>query len=301
MSKAMSLTLMPRNESATATVRLFALGLLLRTERSNGHQWETVETAAISTRARDLLACLLSHPSRRLVREQLIEILWPEGEDLDMMQRELDRCVHETRKLLEPERGQRVVPQLLRQDGGVLWLADQRHLWLDADAFDDLLSEANAAPGTELAENLLESALELYETDFFPAVPAISVVSQRRATLRRKWHGALLTLADLQLAAHRRRGHDLYRAMGKLEQLLLADPADEDAAWRLLLALAYQRRRVEALQLYQRFLAARKRLRRPPLAARTRALARALWQGYDDTLLNRIAKGELSDEAGQEE
>src|SRR5207237_7489963 len=106
-------------------LRVYLLGQFL-VERRNGNEWEAVDNRIWHRRrARALLGCLLTSPGRRLGREQVMELLWPDL-DIDVAANRLNGAVHELRQILEPEIARPSSPRLLRLEVDVLTLADDK-------------------------------------------------------------------------------------------------------------------------------------------------------------------------------
>ena len=212
-------------------------------------QWESVTDAALQhQRVRSLLNCLVSSPGRKLAREQAMFALWSDL-DIETAAHRLDRAVHSLRQIFEPGRSRSEASKILLTEHSTLVLADQAEFWVDADAFESLITKARALresdPGQ--TEQLLEEAALLYNGDFLPDEDADWVQSRREA-LRRTWISLLLELADLRIAREAMPG-----AIDILDRLLTADPANEAAVQRLVALLAQMGRRGEAIQAYQRF------------------------------------------------
>src|SRR5690242_2366619 len=143
--------------SSGPVLRISILGQF-RIERKVSNEWITVDSRIWHRRrARALLGCLLSQPGRRLGREQVIDLLWPDL-DIDVAANRLHGAVHELRQILEPEIERPAASRLLRMERDILELADQRHVWVDADAFEQSLKEANASVDAQHIEQLLEES-----------------------------------------------------------------------------------------------------------------------------------------------
>jgi len=85
-------------------IRIYTLGQF-RLERRVGIEWQTVTDAVWQQqRVRMLLSCLVSTTGRKLGREQLTEILWPDILDSDAASSRLDRAVHSLRQVFDPAR-----------------------------------------------------------------------------------------------------------------------------------------------------------------------------------------------------
>ncbi len=202
-----------------------------------------------------------------------MDALWPEL-DLDNASGRLDRAVHSLRQLFEPSLVRPASSHLLRSEREGLVLADQSHIWIDADAFEHLLTQANATGDSNEKEQLLEEAVALYGGDFLPEEQRADWAIARREMLQRAWMGLLLELADLRIA---RRA--FLSAIEPLDRLLAVDPANEAAVQRLMVSLTQLDRRGEALQAYSRFSSALKRLYNIAPLAETRQLHQAIQNG----------------------
>ncbi len=243
-------------------LRIYVLGQF-RVDRKQDNIWSPVVNRTWHRRrARALLGCLLSSAGRRQGREQVMEDLWP-NLDMETAANRLNGAVHELRQILEPELARPSASSMLRLERDVLVLADRTSLWVDADAFESLLYEANhtslvhkdevvGAKGTRLVqteeiERLLENASSLYMGDYLLEELYSEWAAPRREVLRRGWIGLLLKLSEL----HEGRGA-YASAMEPLNRLLASDPTDETAVQRLMLLLTQLDRRGEALNTYRR-------------------------------------------------
>ncbi len=263
---------------ADTVVRLYVLGQFRLEYRNEQQQWQPVSDAAMQhQRVRALLHCLISSPRRKLGREQVLEMLWPDL-DFETATHRLDRAVYSLRRLLEPGRSRPATSDLLLTEHSTLGLADQAQLWIDADAFDALLSQARTTSDPGQTEQLLEEATLLYGGDYLPEERDISWIQTRREALQRSWIGLLLELADLRIAREALPG-----AIDTLDRLLAVDPTNEAAVQRLIILLTQSGRRAEALRIYQRFAALlRQEYKIAPLTE-TRALYESAQRGENPT------------------
>ncbi len=244
-------------------LRIYALGQF-RVERLQGNTWSPIINRTWRRRrARALLGRLLSSPGRRLGREQAMEALWPDL-DMETAANRLNGAVHELRQILEPGIARPAASRMLRLERDVLELADRTHIWIDAEAFESLLKEANALLGihgnngtvpsqslnvasANQIDRLLEDAAALYCGDYLLEELYSEWSAPRREALKRGWTGLLLNLAELREA----RGA-YASAMEPLNRLLATDPTDETAVQRLMILLTRLDRRGEALNTYRR-------------------------------------------------
>ena len=270
----------------TPVLRIFVLGQF-RVECLQSDEWRAVVNQTWHRRrARALLGCLLSNSGRRLGREQAMEALWP-GLDIETAANRLNGAVHELRQILDPELARPAASRMLLLQRDVLELADRTSIWVDADAFESLLNEANSIEvyensevspyqraRTEQVEQLLEEAAALYRGDYLLEELYSEWAAPRREALRRGWIGLLLKLAELREA----RGA-LTGAMEPLNQLLATDPTHETAVRRLMLLLTRLDRRGEALNTYRRLVARLQRNYDGEPLPETRELYEKLRQG----------------------
>src|SRR5258708_20333937 len=136
----------------------------------------------------------------------------------------------------------------------MLELADSSQMWVDAEAFEQLLHEANATPDAEQAEHLVEEADALYKSSYLLEELYSEWASQRRDVLQQKWAEMLLTLANLRVE----RGA-LVEAIATLDRLRSTDPLNETALQRLMVLLTQLHRRGEALRIYRQLASTLKR------------------------------------------
>src|SRR5438477_802432 len=273
-----------------ATVRLFVLGQF-RLERRRGQQWQPViDPAWQQQHVRSLLGYLVSSPTRTVRRKNAMAALWPE-QDAETASDNLDKCVETLRQLLEPVRSARGQSTrhglpLLRSEGESLILAEQARVWVDADAFEYLLSQAHAvnaeasATTGEEKQRLLEEAAALYTGEYLPEERQARGVITRRRGLQSRWIALLLQLAELRIAHGA-----IPEAIDMLNHLLANDPLNEAAVQLLITALAQSQRRGEALRAYQRLAELLQREYESIPSEKTRTLYEAVLRGDDQAVL----------------
>ena len=265
-------------EREQSTLRIYALGQF-RLERRNPRdplEWQTVTDAAWQhQRVRALLGCMVSVGGRKLTREQIMDSLWPDL-DIETAASRLDRSVYSLRQLFEPTRNKPASSPLLLTEREVLVLADHPQIWIDADAFENLITRANESKDVGQKESLLREAANLYGGPFLPEDSKNEWTRTRRETLQRSWIGLLLELADLQIAREALTG-----AIDPLDRLLSIDPTNEAAVQRLMSLLAQLGRRGEALRAYKRLHTALQQEYRIAPLPETRALYDTLRTGRE--------------------
>jgi DNA-binding SARP family transcriptional activator len=259
-------------------LRIYLLGQF-RIERKNGHEWATVDSRTWHRRrARALLGCLLSSPGRRMGREQVMELIWPDL-DIDVAANRLNGAVHELRQILEPEIARPANSRMLRLERDILELADATQIWVDAETFEQFLKEANTTNDPEQTEHLLEEANALYKGSYLLEELYSEWAAPRRDVLQRAWVGLLLNLTNLRVE------QGAYaRALETLDRLRLADPTNETALQRLMILLTQLDRRGESLQVYRQHVTLLQRDYEGEPLPETTELYEALRQGHIPTL-----------------
>ena len=233
-------------QTVDPVLRIYLLGQF-RLERKTEHEWRAIDSRTWHRRrARALLGCLLSSPGRRLGREQVMDLLWPEL-DVDIAANRLNGAVHELRQILEPDILKPATSRMLRLERDVLELADSTQIWVDAEEFENLLKEADTTTDTDRVKTLLEAAASLYQGSYLLEELYSEWATQRRDALQRAWAGLLLKLAQILIERK-----EFVNAIETLDRLRSTDPGNETALQRLMILLTQIDRRGEALQAYQR-------------------------------------------------
>src|SRR5215211_7652148 len=217
--------------------RVYALGGF-RVERGE----DVIAPDQWSRRAgRQLFKCLLTRRTRRLPRDEAYELFWPRS-DPEAAASTLRGTVFAIRRLLEP--GVDARESIVVIDPDMIGIRREADVWLDADAFEQLVAEARRTPD---AADLLEEADRLYAGDYLPDDLYDDWATQRREALRNLW-------SELQfdLSRSREQRGDVSGAVLALQRLLERDRCDERAARELMLLLARHGRRSEALRVHQR-------------------------------------------------
>ena len=264
----------------TYSLKVYMLGQF-RIERKQDNEWKPVDGRIWHRRrARSLLGCLLSHPGRRLGREQVMDMLWPDTE-IEVAANRLNGAVHELRQLLEPELKRPANSRLLRLEHDILELADSNHIWVDAEAFEGLLREADTTTDPAQAKRSLEQAAMLYQGHYLLEELYTEWAAQRRDALQRAWVGLLLNLAEQQT-----NDEEYASAIKTLDRLRSADPTNETALQRLMTLLTRRDRRGEALKVYHQHVSMLQRDYESEPLSETIALYEKLRQGQ---LPNEIA------------
>jgi len=166
----------------------------------------------------------LCRPNRRAARDELVEAIWPDHGKINAAHAlESAASVLRRHVLRTGEMGSLLLT--LRSSGETIFkLVGQQRLWVDADAFLSLASQAMRAEcqGQDPLP-LLEEAHALAGGEFLEDDPYAEWAQPRRHTIDGARHRVLLKLVDLYLSGER---------VNLAEELLFAaledDPTDED-------------------------------------------------------------------------
>lgn len=189
-------------------------------------------------KAKSLIKLLALAPNHRLLRDQVVAILWPDGVP-ETASSNFHRTLYVARRALGLTGASGLAYLHLQSD--VLSLCPQTPCWIDIEAFE--AAAANARLTHE--PQSYRTALSLYSGDLLPEDRYEDWARPRRDALR-QLHLALLT----EIAA-------LYEARGEhasaieaLQQVLANDPASETAHRSLMHLFALTGRRQQALRQY---------------------------------------------------
>jgi predicted ATPase/DNA-binding SARP family transcriptional activator len=198
--------------------------------------------------ARTLLLLLLAHPTHRLPRDRVLDLLWPDATP-DTANASLRKAVHGLRRVLEPALRSGRASAYIEVAGETVGLRPDAARRIDVDLFEQTLAAASPSDPGRLGH--LRSALSLYDGHLLAEEPDSDWIVPRREALRCTRRRAILTLADLETG----QGEPL-AAAHLLESLLVDEPGDEAALRALLQSLLAAGQRDEALRRYHQAAAA---------------------------------------------
>ena len=220
----------------------------LRVERRLETAYEVVRPAEWggSNYPRLLLKALLCCPGRQALRDDLLEMLWPET-DIEQATQNLNTATTKLRHLLRPMKGQESL-LITEDDATIYFLPDQTTLWTDVDEAQAHLSKVERLGRiSPEALPLLERAAELLGRGMLLKEEGGAWVSSRRAMVDRVRYRCRLWLAEACIQQSM-----LGQAEAVLNTLLEEDPFDEDVLSRFMVLLHQQGMTHQALKLYSR-------------------------------------------------
>jgi DNA-binding SARP family transcriptional activator/tetratricopeptide (TPR) repeat protein len=226
-----------RTSSDPPSVQVFALGgfrVVVNGRVVEDHAWRRKT-------ARQLFKALLSRPNRRMMRDEVIDLLWPES-DPEAASTNLRSTIHAMRRALDPAEPVTGLSMVFG-DRDSVWLRPDVELWVDADAFELTVKHARQSADPL---PMLQRASGSYTGDYLPDDLYEDWAIERRDALKQLWTNLQFELAQEHLA----RGKP-DAAVGELQRLLGSDRCDERAAQELMQVLIQLRRRSDALRVYQ--------------------------------------------------
>jgi predicted ATPase/DNA-binding SARP family transcriptional activator/DNA-binding CsgD family transcriptional regulator len=208
------------------------------------------ETEWTLSNTKSLVKLLALAPGHRLSKENIIEQLWPENDDVSETDDAAEtkkaqrfyRTLLETRRTLEPNlpRGAQSA-YLPLQRNGFLRLTTPGLLWVDVDAFET--AYALARGGRELI--VYDAALKLYQGDLLPEDLNAEWVVGPRYRLKQVYLELLEELAQLHLAQQ-----EIPLAIRVLVRLVVSEPMYERAQRDLMRLYAMSGDRYQAIRHY---------------------------------------------------
>ena len=224
-----------------------------------------------------LLKVLLCRRHRRAMKDELVEALWPEEDEADKRlksaDRALDAAVSVLRKVLTMPDGTCLLTTTAGGDGMIYKLPGQETMWVDADAFEQLIQQALRVSDAREAIPVWEAAYQLTQRGVFLEEDRYrDWAYPRRDVLAGRIGNSVHVLSDLYI----QQDH-LDLAQDLLWDFVGSHPTDEDALYRLLLLLERQDRLMAASYFYQQI---KDTLARDGLtpSPRVRALAKRIHQ-----------------------
>ena len=191
----------------------------------------------VPRRVLELLKCIVALGAGGASCSAVASALWPDSEG-DAGRAALEITLHRLRKVL----GHKTAAQVSK---GVVHL-EPSVIWIDAVAFEALADRANGNHGSVDLDAACR-ALALYEGPFLQNDEETAWLLPRRDRLRSRYvRLAMRAAQQCDQAGDPGRAADIYGAA------LEAEPLTEDLYRRLMLCLARQAHRAEALDVYRR-------------------------------------------------
>jgi DNA-binding response OmpR family regulator len=223
-------------------------------------------------KAATLFKYLLTHQERTIPTSELFTLLWP-GLPRDLAATNLRSLLHQLRRQLGVSSQ---ALSLLEHTRTTVALHLGPNDWWDVAEFSTWVAEGarwQRAGTTDEALSAFAAGAALYKGDYLAEDTGASWAAARRAQLHEDWLTALSAMAEL----HAQRGeHGDQETL--LRTVLRVDPYRERSNRALMMLLAEQGRRAEALVLYHQFEGLLRTRFRASAAPETQALALRIGQ-----------------------
>jgi DNA-binding SARP family transcriptional activator len=222
-------------------LRVFLYGPLEVCKRTADGTWKPVEKKVWGKGrvARSAFKRLLVAPGRRLSRVALQDDLWPDTENFELADKNVYNAINRIRQVI----GKTLVTT--RETS--YEIVDQSQIWIDCDACEALLKEAeNQEPTSPQTLPLLERALTLLERG-----ELLEGEDGQWCYAFRKRAEDMLRQVRLWLAASYETQGKLWQAGEQYRAMILKEPSDEEALQHWLEMLARHGKWQEALKCSQ--------------------------------------------------
>ena len=189
-----------------------------------------------------LLEYLVAFRDREVSQNELIELLWPEGET-ENPANTLKTLIYRVRSVLDELGGMGGKEMLIYRRGACSWNRELE-MEVDTDIFEDLLKRAEKQEGDARLRLLME-ALEVYKGDFLPK----TALEPWAVPLSTYYHSQYLKAS--YEALHMLSADSRYGEMiGICQKATAIDPYDEELHYWLILSLYKTGEQQQALQHY---------------------------------------------------
>jgi len=208
------------------------------------------DSAWKSKRAKTLLKMLLAQDDHKLLRDQVVEKLWPD-DDPEKQRVAYNVMLHRMRKALEPDAGQAPGKDVLciQNEHDVLALNSTR-IWTDVAEFRKRFGLARRLKRTKDRAKALaayESTLAIYQGDFLPDDAYDDWAVDARERLRAHYHHALEDAGEIaELLEDRKKAAHFY------DLRFASDPCNEKSCRWLMSWHVASGHRSEAVRTYER-------------------------------------------------
>ncbi|GIV64417.1 MAG: transcriptional activator [Bellilinea sp.] len=141
-------------------------------------------------KARQLFQLLITHRQRWLLRDQIVDLLWPEL-DGESAVRDFKVALNALNRTIEPQRPREAIPFFVRRHENAYGINPQARVVVDADEFERL------AANNLNHEESLRQALDLYQNDYLHECCYEDWSSIERERLRQVYFDVVQRLGEL--------------------------------------------------------------------------------------------------------
>ena len=191
-------------------------------------------------KARQLFQLFITNRRRGLLRDQIVDLLWPEL-DGEAAVRDFKVALNALNRAIEPQRPREAAPFFIRRQDNFYGINPLAKVVVDADEFERLASPDS----TE--EEPLRQALDLYQNDYLQECCYEDWSSLERERLRQLYFSAVQRLGELLGSQGR-----WDEVIGICGTALLRDSTWEPAYRLIMQAYAAKGNQAQVIQTYQR-------------------------------------------------
>lgn len=191
-------------------------------------------------KARQLFQLFITNRRRGLLRDQIVDLLWPEL-DGEAAVRDFKVALNALNRAIEPQRPREAAPFFIRRQDNLYGINPLAKVVVDADEFERLASPDS----TE--EEPLRQALDLYQNDYLQECCYEDWSSLERERLRQLYFSVVQRLGELLGSQGR-----WDEVIGICDIALLRDSTWEPAYRLIMQAYAAKGNQAQVIQTYQR-------------------------------------------------
>lgn len=179
-----------------------------------------------SRKAVTLFKYLTSRCGERVPRDVLVDLLWPDSDDVDKSTHNLHTVIYYLRRALEPHLSRYEGSRFIRHGHGLYWINTAAPVWSDVQEFGRLVRQAEELQGDDdqRALDLYRRALALYRDDFCSEDLYEDWAVTVREQIRDVYVAATLQTAELTVRLERK----FTTAVGLCRAALARDPYREE-------------------------------------------------------------------------
>jgi two-component SAPR family response regulator len=224
----------------------------LRVYRADGSQIDWAAAGGATTKTKTMFAYLLQQGGKGAQSDDLVDLLWPDAENLEAGRNRLYHTVRCLRQVLDGGGGTKRGAASILRDGGRYVLVPPERSWLDISSFEQLCRQSQThqkAGDADEALVCLHAADRLYTGDLFEDIPSKYVDDQERdwCWTRRYWLRDMYLKVQRDLARVYRMRAEYSAALNHCRKALALDPLAEFAHEEAMQVFAMQGRR-EAIE-----------------------------------------------------
>lgn len=191
-------------------------------------------------KARQLFQLLITNRRRWLLRDQIVDLLWPDL-DGESAVRDFKVALNALNRTIEPQRPREAVPFFVRRHENAYGINPQAKVVVDADELEGLVT------GSADEEESLRQALDLYQDDYLHECCYEDWSSLERERLRQVYFAAVQRLGELLGGQGR-----WDEVIAVCNAALLRDYTWEPAYRLIMQAYAAKGNQAQVIQTYQR-------------------------------------------------